>query len=90
MPLRIAFENVDDFLETLKVTEEKALPLVTWLDELHGDHQEKVSCALFFLIARKRMVKNSLSKQDLLQLVSAIYDVVTSDDYSGVPWANDR
>lgn len=89
MPLRIAFRNIDDFLATLKVTEEKALPLVAWLDELHGEDEEKISSALFFLIARHRLIKNNITKDELLSLVSAIYDVVNNDDYSSVPWAND-
>lgn len=89
MPLRIAFRDIEDFLATLKMTEEKAMPLVTWLDELNGDEHEKVSSAMFFLIARRRMLKNGLSKDELLTVVSAIYDVVNNQDYSSVPWAND-
>jgi hypothetical protein len=89
LPIRLAFRNLDDFLATLKVTEQRALPLVEWLDELHGDEYEKVSSAMFFLIARRRMLKNNLSKDELLTVVAAIYDVINNNDYSNVPWAND-
>lgn len=74
----------------LKLTEEKALPLIHWLDELHGEDQQKISAALFFLIARRRIRAEHVPKEDFLALVEIIYDVVQRDDYSGVPWANDR
>jgi hypothetical protein len=76
-------------MATLKLTEEKAMPLIAWLDSFEGDTHEKVSSAIFFLIARRRMVKNDISKEELLQLIAAIYDVVAHDDFSSIHWAND-
>lgn len=89
MPFKVAFRNVDDFIVMLQLTEEKALPIIDWLDTLHGEDQKKVSAAMFFLIARRAMVKDNITKTELINLISVIYDVVTDEDYRGVPWAND-
>ena len=86
MPLKFAFENIDDFMATLRLTEEKAMPLIEWLDTFEGDTHGKISSAIFFLIARQRMIKNHVSKTEMLRLVSIIYDVVNDNDYSKVPW----
>lgn len=51
MELADFFDSHEDMENMLALAEERVMPLITWLDEMEpGEHQAKVSTAVFILM----------------------------------------